>query len=34
MGAVVPLAMRGAAPVLSWIPKTYGTRCANRPSPG
>ena len=24
MGAVVPLAMRGAAPVLSWIPKTYG----------
>ena len=24
MGAVVPPAMRGAAPVLSWIPKTYG----------
>lgn len=24
MGAVVPLVMRGAAPVLSWIPKTYG----------
>ncbi len=23
MGAVVPLVMRGAAPVLSWIPKTY-----------
>jgi uncharacterized protein (DUF1501 family) len=24
MGAVVPLVIRGAAPVLSWIPKTYG----------
>jgi uncharacterized protein (DUF1501 family) len=24
MGAVVPLVMRGAAPVLSWIPKAYG----------
>lgn len=24
MGAVVPLMMRGSAPVLSWIPKTYG----------
>ena len=23
MGAVVPLVMRGSAPVLSWIPKTY-----------
>lgn len=23
MGAVVPLVMRGAAPVLTWIPKTY-----------
>jgi uncharacterized protein (DUF1501 family) len=24
MGAVVPLVMRGAAPVLTWIPKVYG----------
>lgn len=24
MGAVVPLVMRGAAPVLTWIPKIYG----------
>lgn len=24
MGAVVPLVMRGAAPVLSWIPQTFG----------
>ena len=24
MGAVVPLVMRGAAPVMSWIPKAYG----------
>lgn len=24
MGAVVPLVMRGSAPVLSWIPKAYG----------
>ena len=24
MGAVVPLVMRGPAPVLSWIPKTFG----------
>jgi uncharacterized protein (DUF1501 family) len=25
MGAVVPLVMRGQAPVLSWIPQTFGT---------
>lgn len=25
MGAVVPLVMRGGAPVLSWIPQTFGT---------
>lgn len=25
MGAVVPLVMRGSAPVLSWIPQTFGT---------
>jgi uncharacterized protein (DUF1501 family) len=24
MGAIVPLVMRGKAPVMSWIPKTYG----------
>ncbi len=25
MGAVVPLVMRGSAPVMSWIPQTFGT---------
>jgi len=29
MGAVVPLVMRGEAPVLSWIPKTYGIPVVN-----
>lgn len=29
MGAVVPLVMRGAAPVLTWIPKAYGIELRN-----